>query len=192
MDRAITIKRQKLREKLPGALDAQPKLVWVQMIHRPFIKNHPYNTYNTVVQLRKNFNSLLEQESRKSMFALVLEMPNQSSNSNFFDSTGNLTYAGKVNYWMHIDSMIERFETGSTITLKPWMDSQENVTSSRNQQHGCPDTRTYQVKNPPWNYYHKKQRQGYDDTQANNRNKQSTEDIWGIAGQMAAKRYHKF
>ena len=93
IDRLIITRHEQLRHKSPGAVGSQPKLVWIQMIHRPYIRNHPYATYNLVVELRHKFNQFLEQEARKSMFAYVLEMEDTSQNPDFFDSTGNLTFA---------------------------------------------------------------------------------------------------
>ena len=188
LDRAITARREKLREICSGAVGSQPKLVWVQMIHRPFIKNHPYATYNLIVELRGKFNSLLEQEARKSMYALIIETQNHSADPEFFDSTGNLTYHGKVAFWLHIDREIKCYETSSTTTLHPWIDNRTKTRETgqtfhtKKQNPHRSNQPTFQMRNPLWNHY--RNQEVY-----NSRSKahSSKTNIWGEAARVSAQ-----
>ena len=100
------------------------------MINRPLIKNHPFHTYNYVVELRSSFNQALQCQVRKAKYTLVCEMPDETLTANTFDSTGNLTYEGKKSFWSHVDNQIKHYELISHTALMPWM--KPNHKSDRN------------------------------------------------------------
>ena len=98
VDHAISSRREKLRDICPGSVGPQPKVIWTHMINILFINRHPYPTYNYVVKLCSKFNGILGKEARKSLFSLVMQISDASWEPEFFDSVGNLTFAGKLTF----------------------------------------------------------------------------------------------
>ena len=89
---ALAGRSEKLQQAAPGSVIQEPMLVWIPMIRRPLINNHPYPTYNLVCQMHTTFNDMLENEAKKSCYAL---MANADRTTQTFDNFGNLTPIGK-------------------------------------------------------------------------------------------------
>ena len=101
---------KKLRDILPGSMGPEPTIIGVGMINHPFIRNHPFKTYNLVVDFRTKFNQILQSEAKKSRFALVLRPTNTLDYSHHFDNFGNLTFSGKKEYWRFLDSKLKNHD----------------------------------------------------------------------------------
>ena len=99
------------------------------MIRRPFIKHHPYVIYNLIVELQAKFNKILEEEAKRSLFLYIIELPYlHELNQEFFDSTGNLTSTGKLDYWKCIDHQIKLLDTSKyDNVLCPWMNRSQHI-----------------------------------------------------------------
>ena len=120
LDRAISIKRELLQDRCPGSVGKEPKIIWIQMINCPFIKRHPFFTYNLVVELRKQFNKLLIQEAKKSKYSLVMSISDLTGDLSNFNEYGNLTFEGKCQFWKQVDLQIRKLETDPQTSLQPW------------------------------------------------------------------------
>ena len=103
LDRVLTARWECLKQLSPGAVDTETKIIWINMLQRPFIKHPPFPTYNLVVKLRSKFNKILEQEARKSKYSYILDVKNVPRNSGNFDTMGNLTFAGKTEFWKEVN-----------------------------------------------------------------------------------------
>ena len=58
IEKIILNRKEELKEKCPGAINHEPRFMWVKMITRPFIKDHPIKDYNNTVKLRQKFNGI--------------------------------------------------------------------------------------------------------------------------------------
>ena len=166
------------------------------MINRPLIKNHPYRTYNYVVELRSQFNQVLQTLARKAKYALVCEMPDETLTANTFDSTGNLTYEGKKSFWIHVDNQLRHYELISHTALIPWMQPKQKA-----EQKGTFPQNWEKMQKSGKDQKEKTQQseEDYRNSRHSNHHHQHTrertypnrttgkDDIWGEAGHMAAK-----
>ena len=125
IDRAILQRHEALKDILPGAAGPDTKILWVGMLNRPLIRDHPFDTYNLVMKLRSSFNSILENEIRKSRFSLLILPQDNAENGHFFDGYGNLTFIGKKNFWKFLNAQIKQHEWEG-LPLKPWLKSKES------------------------------------------------------------------
>ena len=111
IDRAIADRHDQLRKLRPGAAGHDPHIMWISMIPRPLIKNHPTPHFNNVVNLRKKFNNELEQCITSTNNPRLIHTTNVFDDYNNYDNIGALTHAGKLKFWHHIDSQFKRFNT---------------------------------------------------------------------------------
>ena len=135
-NRAIASRKETLLDKTPGAVGKDPSIYWVQMINRPFIRDHIFKSYNIVVELRSKFNSVLELEVKHSRFCKTIEPQDNAGNWEYFDTFGNLTFLGKINFWKYLNAKLKaqhstRME-GEDFTTPP----------------------SFQTRNPQWNRPH--------------------------------------
>ena len=176
LDRALTIRREALWNMCPGAVGPEPKILWVQMIKRPYIHHHPFPAYNLVCELRDKFNAILKLEASKSRYALVLEAPDQVDNARSFDAYGNLTFAGKQKFWRHIDTLICNMECDGRNGPKNDDDTNNFPLQRKNAHSPVSASRS----NTQGTRYH----QGHTPTKSN-------PDIWGEAGRISRIRHSK-
>ena len=115
VDRALTARRDNLLKWSPGAVGPEPTIIWVKMIKRPFIKFHPFPNYNTVVELANKFNNIVDQETRKSHFAISIS-PDIRIDAENFDNLGNLSFLGKTRFWKFIDAEIRSLDKDKKYT----------------------------------------------------------------------------
>ena len=94
--------------------DKYPKLIWVRMIKRskPLADNE-----QSLFNLRGKFNSILEERiaDGKPHHHKIMSIEMRSDE---FDRQGNLTSAGKSDFWREVDRAITKFNAGR-ITLLP-------------------------------------------------------------------------
>ena len=109
IDRALESCREALIAKNIGSVEGETKILWIQMLKHPFIKFHPFPNYNSVVEMCLKFNRLLQQEVKKSCYALTIDLDIEFSMENF-DSFGNLTFGGKVKFWRYINAEFMKFD----------------------------------------------------------------------------------
>ena len=95
----------------------EPTIIWVKMIKRPFIKFHPFPHYNTVVELANKFNNIVDQETKKSRFAILIS-PDIRMDAENFDNLGNLSFLGKTRFWKFIDAEIRSLDKDKNHTHK--------------------------------------------------------------------------
>ena len=178
----------KLRKLCPGSVTSKPKIIWVLMINQPLIKNHPFHTYNYVVELRTALNQLLEKQARKIGNSLVCELADETFTPNTFDSTGNLTFEGKKSYWRYLDNQIKSYKLNSHIHLMPWLRNNMRTTGNK-QRKG-----TEQFKAPSLNQRNQNWERGWTNEyrQNNRQHTKSDEDIWGEAARMSSKRNRRY
>ena len=133
LDRAILGRKEFLVKQCPGAVPLDTKLIWIEMINRPFIKHHTFPVYNLVVDLRSIFNRTLQQEIKCSKLSLLISPTDDTEIRGYFDHFGNLTHEGKENFWTSVDSKLKCYDTGHGARnyLKPWM-KLGNINSSDN------------------------------------------------------------
>ena len=98
-----------LLKRSPGSIGQDTKIIWVDMINPPFIRNHPFTNYNLIVDLHTKFNKALEMEAKKSKFSFIIQPKDHTRKSGNFDNFGNLTFQGKKEFWWDIDLHIQEF-----------------------------------------------------------------------------------
>ena len=102
LDMVINRYKQDFTDKKPGALlGAQyPKIIWVRMIKRPKSGSVVFN--NNIYQLREKFNSILEDRlmdgEAENHYLISIDVSESK-----FDITGNLSSAGKAEFWSEKD-----------------------------------------------------------------------------------------
>ena len=159
------------------------------MLERPFIRLHPYSTYNTVCELTETFNEMLIDEAKKSKYSLVIK-PDFETNEETFDSFGNLTPMGKQQYWKHIDSQIKTLEEKDDAKfLKPWIKNDQNGSGDGKMQGNPPKSDDSNNQNGESRkfYQNSEPRQDYQNYQYQNRqrDRRPNQDIWGQAGRIS-------
>ena len=107
VDRVLSARKEALLKCSKGSVNGEPFVIWLHMINCPFIKKHPFKTYNAVVEKRGIFNRTLNGEIEKSRFATILTPANLTCQSGMFDNLGNLTFLGKQEFWKSVDSLIQ-------------------------------------------------------------------------------------
>ena len=138
VDRAMTNRKEYIKQILPGAVGLEPEIIWNGMINRPLIKNHPFHPYNLVVKLSRTFNDILISEAKKSTYAKVIIPLNSSSIYDMFDNYGNLTFLRKKNYSKFIDAQLKKYDLEG---FPPYLDQgdhgKRSISTTRDTHNRC-------------------------------------------------------
>ena len=126
--RWLMARREDLKFRRPGALapSMEPRLIWVEMIRRPYTEE-PRQA--NILKQRKKFNEILSSILMYEKYMYLMQIPVELSSRNFLPN-GNLTQEGKDGYWLKLDEIMKKFDRGD-VTLKPW----EDYKSGGNKQH---------------------------------------------------------
>ena len=157
IEKAIFMQREDLKSKCLGAVGHDPRIIWIKMIQRPLIKNHVYNHYNNVVNLRRKFNNTLEEVLLKAKNSHVIDPEDALDMYTHFDNLGNLSAEGKKQFWKHIDNQFKRYDRGE-IDLKPFERKQKvkatitNKKQGKEPQYRGEDYDEYYTKNYKYQY----------------------------------------
>ena len=108
--RAIKMRKEDLKSFYKGTIKEQePRIIFLKMLQRPYRRNHPFPSYNMVIDLRIKFNRTLEQTTKKYPNMSTLDL-NEALSSQMFDNFGNLTHLGKIAFWRTLDTMIKNLD----------------------------------------------------------------------------------
>ena len=110
INNALEYREQQLVTIRPGAVSttSEPRLVWVTMLRCPSNTNR-----KSVFALTRKFNQALELVIAKDKRSHILKVHVEDSENNF-DTTGELTAIGQVQYWRAIDDEMKDFDHGKT------------------------------------------------------------------------------
>ena len=114
IEKAILRRREDLKAKCIGAVGHEPRVIWVKMLQRPLIKNHQFQHYNNVVNLRKKFNNTLEDLLARTRNAHIIDPAEILDEYTHFDSRGNLSPEGKKIFWQFVDSEFKKYDRGES------------------------------------------------------------------------------
>ena len=119
LDRAISTRREELKEKCAGAVGHDAKVIWIAMIPRPYIKGHPIRFFNNTVNLRLKFNDVVKENlvGRKNHFWMEHHRDHFHDYQDY-DHLGRLSHVGKIHYWRFVNTQLRKFEKGE-ISLLP-------------------------------------------------------------------------
>ena len=120
IDRAFTVRREDLKTKCSVAVGDEPKIIWIKMIPRPLIKNHIFQFYNNVVNLRKKFNNCLEDILAFTRHTYMIDPCGIFDDYDHFDNLGNLTANGRSTFWKFLDSQFKKFDRDEIDLLPAW------------------------------------------------------------------------
>ena len=117
-DRLIAARKEQLLKKRLGAVNFEPRIIWIKMILRPAITSdyHPDNNRHQVQQALDIFNETLDHLADK-FNHYILEIT-ELEYLQHFDNLGNLNYKGKITFWKDLDKQIKEFEK-KEISLRP-------------------------------------------------------------------------
>ena len=117
IEKMLKIRKEGLKDHLLGATGPDTKLIWVSMIERPLINHHPSKIYNNTVNLRRKFNSTLQNELAITKNSFYIETEGIFDSYTDYDHFGNLTSEGKKHFWKYVDTSIKKFEKGESRLL---------------------------------------------------------------------------
>ena len=110
IQKSLESRKENLKKFYTGAMEPNtPKLVWIKMLKRLLIKNHPFPHYNMVVELRTLFNNLLDKQLSTLSDTFSID-PNIKFAENHFDDFGNLTLIGKHKFWKFINAELRSID----------------------------------------------------------------------------------
>ena len=101
-------------KKAGSLLPAEPRIVWVKMLVRPFIQN----AKKYVFPYTKRFNEVLNDLVRRKKHSHILEV-NMPQNTAMFDVVGNLTNDGMEIFWQEIMQSMKSLDKGETDLQPP-------------------------------------------------------------------------
>ena len=103
-DKALDLHREDIKSRHPGALwsPIEPRMVWVQMLPRPYIQDK--GKAYVFAQCRK-FNEVLDDVVLKYKHSHLMKivLPEEA---NFFDHSGNLSTTGKIAFWKEVNMVM--------------------------------------------------------------------------------------
>ena len=137
IDEETQDRKEKLKKKRLGAVlcESDPKIIWVKMVVRPFIKNAE-KSY--IFAQCNTFNAILEAElsNFRSMHLIKPNAP--AANEDLFDLRGNLSTRGLMALWNDVNTQLSLFDKGGEHRLKPWIQKAKKKQSTQ-QQRTVPD-----------------------------------------------------
>ena len=101
----------------PGVTGPEPRIVWVNIINRPMIKNHPDKNRTRVLAGRSKFNEVLNYLIAETRFNHLLSIKGLTE-VNSFTSLGDLSANGQYTYWKELDHIMKKFDRHE-VNLKP-------------------------------------------------------------------------
>ena len=136
VNRCVELRKEDLRGRRPGAIstEAEPHLILVNMLRRP-----DHSMDKRVYCLARKYNSVMEKVIAGDKRSHILKIHVDLHEGNF-DRVGNLTMAGKHEFWKCIDNEMKDFDQGKTELAPRSADSNcntsLNVTHSLKPVHG--------------------------------------------------------
>ena len=126
----IENRKEKLMKKRIGTVlcASDPKIVWVKMVIRPFIKN---TDKGYVFAQSKTYNAILEAvlSNFKNMHLIEPAVP--AEDANLFDLRRNLSTRGMMVLWRDINAQMSLFDKGGENHLKPWLKKKPGKTEDQ-------------------------------------------------------------
>ena len=117
IEKALYMRRVDLKDKLLGAVGHEPRVIWVKMIQRPLVKGHTYKYYNNVVNLRRKFNTILDEMVSVTRNTHLIDPTDAFDDYVHYDHLGNLAHEGKFQFWRVIDSEFKKYDKGDSDLL---------------------------------------------------------------------------
>ena len=117
VDIAVRRKKFQIKAKKLGALgaEADPTIIYIDMIQRPRNLKFTTEKLKSIFSLRYKFNSILHEAIDQQQHRVMsIEACNEVDH---YDSAGNLTNKGKIEFWHEVDYLIEEFERNNTKLL---------------------------------------------------------------------------
>ena len=123
----LETRKEDIRGKRIGGLTttAEPRLIWVKMLVRPFIKD----AKKCVFPHTRHFNDALENMVSKKRYSHILTVELQKDSANF-DLSGELTTDGKIKFWTDINKQIKALDKDE-IDLKLKLKTDDNHQDAR-------------------------------------------------------------
>ena len=139
------------------------KVVWLKMINRPFIKYHPFPQYNMVTDLRTEFNKLIDKVAAFYPTSTTIDSSFYNTAKDF-DSLGNLSFQGKLNFWKKVNDNLKKLCKGKLEEEQ----LQESYLSDQLQEHKNNTRRNLSRE--------------FSEVKRSQTQQSTKEDIWGEAG----------
>ena len=129
MEHAFLSRRDALKAKSLGAAGKYPKIIWIKMLPRPYVKSHPIKFFNNTISLRQKYNEIIETTALSMQQVFIMEIEKKfTEQTNNFDQLARLTFQGKKAFWQNFDYQFKRFDRGE-IQLPPAQDRRSRSTS---------------------------------------------------------------
>ena len=115
--RFFQIRYEDLKSKRPGAVCGNTRIIWLNIINRPSIKNHPNPDRVKLLAGRERFNTALNDVicDMRYNHAMVIDTLTEV---NHFTQFGNLSQYGQQAYWRELDKVFKKFDRHE-VDLKP-------------------------------------------------------------------------
>ena len=117
----IHTRQEDLKSKRLGAVSFKTRLIWLKMIDRPAIPNHPDENRQKCLSGRGKFNKCLDQLVGTCSGHHIMSIQSLTE-PNHFNSFGQLSHVGTIEYWWAFNGIFKRFDHHE-ISLKPPLNS---------------------------------------------------------------------
>ena len=107
IDRHVEIRKQELLNKRPGAVESDPKIIWIKMLDRPHVQKP--NPRFKVQSLKGKFNELIDDivsAKRNNHFMSISSV----EYLRHFTNGGELNQMGALQYWKEFDYYFKKFD----------------------------------------------------------------------------------
>ena len=105
VEKVVKTRREQLLQIRPGAVATKTKIIWVNMLARPFIWS-PDGSDKVFTQTAK-FNFIL-QETLANKAGYIMSIDHMKDCH--FDRYGNLNTSGKIHFWKELDYLLKKFD----------------------------------------------------------------------------------
>ena len=102
VDQSLETRKENMYRKRPGSVSGQTRIIWVHIINRPIIRNHPDKIRNKVLAGRNRYNITLNDIVADTRYHHTL-IVGRLDEIGFFTNLGNLNDDGAREYWREID-----------------------------------------------------------------------------------------
>ena len=124
VDKFFTTRKENLKDRRLGAVSGDTRFIWVNIVNRPLIKNHPERERSSYLAGRTKFNTALNDLVAVQRFHHAMTV-NGLTEMQHFTHLGNLSSYGQEHYWKQIDNVFKKFDRHE-INLKPPGQKQKN------------------------------------------------------------------
>ena len=124
ISRAVEAKIDFLERRKPGAVTAnEPKIIWTSMMNR-------MRGRSRVLAHRSKYNDVLIEVLAQRKNHFIIDINENMADISFFDAKNKLNSYGRHNFWIQIDTQLEKFDKGA-VTLTPVMDDDDYITQQK-------------------------------------------------------------